>query len=199
MTPNDDAPYTLAASLQTGTTAIADLLLSKGASVSNSSVLGHAIGWDITLEYIEETLIQKHGARPLRHHAISALKKRRFDVLAMLPRKLKTATPPVTKEEMETYIRGSRLCRDLHLSFNECFFRFRDSGVRVIIPFIDWWNWRGGVEELVAFRGRTRYEFYTDPQVKGDFKAFIRAIVLPKKLFTDPMYQDDELVPGWEL
>ncbi|KAI9089856.1 hypothetical protein DFS34DRAFT_638702 [Phlyctochytrium arcticum] len=45
----------------------------------------------------------------------------------------------------------------------------------------------------------SRYEFFTNPQVKEDFKALIRAIVLREQRFTDRLYQDDELVPGWEL
>ncbi|KAI9089828.1 hypothetical protein DFS34DRAFT_673163 [Phlyctochytrium arcticum] len=98
MSPDDDVAYILAASFLTRATAVADLLLSKGASVSNPSVLYNAVAWGIPLEYIENTLIEKHGARPLDDHAVIALKKRRFDVLAMLLRNLKTASPPFTQE-----------------------------------------------------------------------------------------------------
>ncbi|KAI9099908.1 hypothetical protein DFS34DRAFT_616431 [Phlyctochytrium arcticum] len=108
MTPDDEEYSILATSLLRGTTAMADFLLSNGALVSKPDVLFDAIDGGIPVEYIENTLIQKHGAQPFANHAIYALQEESFDVLAMLLRHLKTASPPFTLEEMETQIGESR-------------------------------------------------------------------------------------------
>ncbi|KAJ3169070.1 hypothetical protein HDU87_000855 [Geranomyces variabilis] len=75
----------------------------------------------------------------------------------------------------------------------------RDSGVRVIIPLIDWWTWRGGIEEMARFRGKSRWEFFTDPDIRSDFKDLIQRIILRTNTITGRMYKDDEYVIAWEL
>ncbi|KAJ3406341.1 hypothetical protein HDV05_006060 [Chytridiales sp. JEL 0842] len=75
----------------------------------------------------------------------------------------------------------------------------RETQVRVILPFIDWWNWRGGVEEFAAFRGKSRWEFFTDPLVREDFKHLIEAVVMRRNTITGLLYKDDEYILGWEL
>ena len=37
--------------------------------------------------------------------------------------------------------------------------------------FVDFASWWGGITELAAWRGKTKDEFFTDPQVKEDYKA----------------------------
>ena len=50
-------------------------------------------------------------------------------------------------------------------------------GVRLIMPFIDQASWWGGIEEFAAFRGKSKNDFYTDPQVKADFKKLVEMMV----------------------
>ena len=44
-----------------------------------------------------------------------------------------------------------------------------ETGVRVIIPFVDQWSWFGGIAEYAAFRDKKASAFWTDPQLIGDF------------------------------
>ena len=65
--------------------------------------------------------------------------------------------------------------------FNEAAFRTLDevlaaanrTGVRLIIPFVDNWPWMGGRAEYAGFRGKTKDDFWTDPQVIADFERTI--------------------------
>ena len=49
-------------------------------------------------------------------------------------------------------------------------------GVRLIIPFIDQSSWWGGIEEFAGYRGKSKDEFYTDPQVKEDYKRLVSMV-----------------------
>jgi hypothetical protein len=71
-------------------------------------------------------------------------------------------------------------------------------GVRVIIPFVDNWKWWGGVAEYSAFRGKTRNEFWTDPQLKSDFKRTIEFLVDRTNTYTGIKYRDDKAILAWE-
>ncbi|KAI8585269.1 hypothetical protein BDZ88DRAFT_442518 [Geranomyces variabilis] len=46
-------------------------------------------------------------------------------------------------------------------------------GVRLIAPFINWWSYHRGVAEFAAFRGKRRWDFFTDVQLRQDFKTHI--------------------------
>jgi hypothetical protein len=90
--------------------------------------------------------------------------------------------------------------------FNEEAFRTLDkviqianeTGVRLIIPFVDNWHWWGGVAEYAAFRGKQRDEFWTDPQLKADFKKTIEFVVNRVNSYTGVPYKTDKAVLAWE-
>ena len=90
--------------------------------------------------------------------------------------------------------------------FNEAGFRVLDNillaanqaGVRVIVPFVDNWNWWGGREDYAGFRGKSKDEFWTDPQVIADFKATIRHLVTRTNTLTGVAYRDDKAILCWE-
>jgi hypothetical protein len=71
--------------------------------------------------------------------------------------------------------------------------------VRLIIPLIDQNSWWGGIEELAAFRGQPRDAFWTDPQVKADYKELVRLVLTRVNTRTGVRYQDDKAVLAWEL
>jgi len=71
-------------------------------------------------------------------------------------------------------------------------------GVRVILPFVDNWKWWGGPEEYAAFRGKTREEFWTDPQLIEDIKTTIRFIITRRNTYTGQLYRDDKAILCWE-
>ncbi len=69
--------------------------------------------------------------------------------------------------------------------FNEEAFRTLDQvlqvaneqGVRLIIPFVCNWHWWGGRAEYAGFRGKSKDDFWTDPQLIADLKETIRFVV----------------------
>ena len=72
-------------------------------------------------------------------------------------------------------------------------------GVRLIIPFIDQNSWWGGIEELAAWRGKPRDAFFTDPQLKDDYKRLVSLVLHRTNTLTGVRYMDDEAVLAWEL
>jgi mannan endo-1,4-beta-mannosidase len=72
-------------------------------------------------------------------------------------------------------------------------------GVRLIVPFVDQAGWWGGIEELAGFRGKTKAEFYTDPQIKEDYKRIVALVVNRINTRTGVRYKDDKTVMAWEL
>ncbi len=90
--------------------------------------------------------------------------------------------------------------------FNEQAFRALDlvlqtaneTGVRVIVPFVDNWSWWGGKDEYAGFRGKPADAFWTDPQVIADFKETIRFVVQRTNTLTGVKYRDDKAILGWE-
>ncbi|HDQ46287.1 MAG TPA: hypothetical protein ENN17_12455 [bacterium] len=73
-----------------------------------------------------------------------------------------------------------------------------ETGVRVIIPFVENWKWFGGVSEYAAFRGKPREAFWTDPEVIGDFKKTIAYLLNRRNVHTGLRYRDDRAVFAWE-
>ena len=90
--------------------------------------------------------------------------------------------------------------------FNEEAFRTLDevlaaanrTGVRVIIPFVDNWAWQGGRAEYARWHGKTKDDFWTDPQLIADFKQTIHFILTRTNTVTGIRYCDDKSVLCWE-
>jgi mannan endo-1,4-beta-mannosidase len=90
--------------------------------------------------------------------------------------------------------------------FNEEAFRTLDevlaaanrTGVRLIIPLVDNWVWQGGRAEYAGFRGKTKDEFWTDPQLIADFEQTIHFILTRTNTVTGIRYGDDKSVLCWE-
>jgi len=90
--------------------------------------------------------------------------------------------------------------------FNETAFRTLDevlavanrTGVRLIIPLVDNWPWMGGRAEYAGFRGKTKNDFWTDPQLIADFKQTIHFILTRTNSVTGIRYSDDPAILCWE-
>jgi mannan endo-1,4-beta-mannosidase len=90
--------------------------------------------------------------------------------------------------------------------FNEDAFRSLDvilqvaneQGVRLIIPLVNNWIWMGGRGEYAAFRGKTKDDFWIDPQLIADFKETIRFVLTRTNTLTGVRYCDDKAVLCWE-
>lgn len=70
--------------------------------------------------------------------------------------------------------------------------------IRLILPFIDHWDWFGGVKHFAAFRGKESHEFYTDPQIIADFKDVITYVMNRTNVYTGIPYKDDKAILAWE-
>ena len=90
--------------------------------------------------------------------------------------------------------------------FNEEAFRSLDlilqvaneQGVRLIIPLVNNWIWQGGRGEYAGFRGKTKDDFWTDPQLIADFKETIRFVLTRTNTLTGVRYCDDKAILCWE-
>jgi len=82
-------------------------------------------------------------------------------------------------------------------------------GIRVIIPFVDQWQWVGGIESYVNFRypgtisndaahDDDAWKFYTDPLVISDFKQVIHYMMNRVNTYTGVAYKDDKAILAWE-
>jgi hypothetical protein len=72
-------------------------------------------------------------------------------------------------------------------------------GVRLIIPFIDQASWWGGIQEFASWRGKAKGEFYTDPQLKDDYRRLVSLVLHRTNTLTGVRYMDDKAVLAWEL
>ncbi|MFZ0829444.1 MAG: cellulase family glycosylhydrolase [Verrucomicrobiia bacterium] len=90
--------------------------------------------------------------------------------------------------------------------FNEEAFRSLDlvlqvaneQGVRLIIPLVNNWIWMGGRGEYAGFRGKTKDDFWTDPQLIADFEETIRFVITRTNTLTGVRYGDDKAILCWE-
>jgi len=90
--------------------------------------------------------------------------------------------------------------------FNEDAFRSLDmvlqvaneQGVRLIIPLVNNWIWMGGRGEYAGFRGKSKDDFWTDPQLIADFEETIRFTLTRTNTLTGVRYCDDKAILCWE-
>jgi mannan endo-1,4-beta-mannosidase len=102
-------------------------------------------------------------------------------------------------QDIPTYVLGPG-------QFNEEAFRSldlmlavaREMRVRVIIPFINNWQWMGGRPQYAAFRGKKPNDFWTDPQLIADAKATIAHVVNRVNTVTGIPYKEDKTILCWE-
>ncbi|MDD5522729.1 MAG: hypothetical protein PHI84_18080 [Kiritimatiellae bacterium] len=92
--------------------------------------------------------------------------------------------------------------------FNDDAFKCADSlfalanryGVRVIFDLTaEWGDYLGGIGTYAGHRGKKREEFWTDPQLKEDFKATIRYVLNRTNTVTGMQYRNDKAVLAWQF
>lgn len=71
-------------------------------------------------------------------------------------------------------------------------------GVRLIIPFVDQYSWWGGITEYASFRGKTADAFWTDTQIKQDFKDTITHLLNRVNTVNGLAYKEDPAILAWE-
>lgn len=90
--------------------------------------------------------------------------------------------------------------------YNEAGFRTMDlalklaneHGIRLIIPLINNWPWQGGREEFAAWRGKSKNDFWTDPQLIADYEEMVRYVLTRTNTLTGVRYCDDKAILCWE-
>ncbi len=90
--------------------------------------------------------------------------------------------------------------------FNEEAFRSLDlalqaaneQNIRLIIPLVNNWIWMGGRGEYAGWRGKTKDDFWTDPQLIADFEKTIQFVLTRTNTLTGVRYCDDKAVLCWE-
>lgn len=92
--------------------------------------------------------------------------------------------------------------------FNEEAFKVVDNllalanryGVRVMLDLTaEYGDYLGGIGTYAAHRGKKRAEFYTDPQIKEDYKATVRYVLTRINTITGVAYRDDKAVFAWQF
>ncbi|CAM4139093.1 cellulase family glycosylhydrolase [Paenibacillus alkaliterrae] len=91
--------------------------------------------------------------------------------------------------------------------YNESSFKILDKivqlanqhNIRLIVPFVDKYNYIGGIADWAAFRGKTAGDFWSDPTVKQDFKNFIEYVIHRTNTYTGVQYKNDKAILAWQL
>lgn len=72
--------------------------------------------------------------------------------------------------------------------------------VRVIFDFsAEYGSYLGGIATYAAHRGRKASEFYTDPQLKEDYKATLRYVLGRINRITGVPYREEKAVLAWQF
>jgi hypothetical protein len=73
-------------------------------------------------------------------------------------------------------------------------------GVRVVFDFTaEAGDYLGGIGTYAAHRGKKRKEFWTDPQIKEDYKATIRYVLNRTNTLTGVVYKHDKAILAWQF
>jgi len=91
--------------------------------------------------------------------------------------------------------------------FNEESFKVLDSlfalanryGIRVVFSLSDSAGYVGGLGSYAGYRGKPAKAFFTDAQVKEDFKQTIRHVLTRRNTVSGVPYKDDKAIMCWEL
>lgn len=92
--------------------------------------------------------------------------------------------------------------------FNEEAFKVLDSmfalanryGIRVIFSLTaDYGDFLGGVGTYAAHRGKKRAEFFTDSQLREDYKATLRYVLGRTNTITGVRYSNDKTILAWQF
>jgi mannan endo-1,4-beta-mannosidase len=76
----------------------------------------------------------------------------------------------------------------------------RAAGIRLVIPFVNNWRDFGGMDQYVRWRGGQYHDdFYTDPQIREWYKAWIASVLNRINSYTGVRYKDDPTILTWEL
>ncbi len=111
---------------------------------------------------------------------------------------------------LSVYRPGSDADRHVHVlgpgQYNEEAFRAldqvletaRQKRIRVVIPLVDQWKWWGGAGEYAAFRKKPAEGFWTDPELRQDFRDVVRYVLQRRNSVNGIPYGEDPTILAWE-
>jgi mannan endo-1,4-beta-mannosidase len=74
------------------------------------------------------------------------------------------------------------------------------AGIKLVIPFTNNWSDFGGIDQYVRWAGGTHHDdFYTNPQIRGWYQAWIAHVLNHVNTITGLPYKDDPTIMTWEL
>lgn len=74
-----------------------------------------------------------------------------------------------------------------------------EHNVRLIVPFIDHWEWWGGRKQLAGFYGETEADFYDiNSQTYAAYKYIIEQLITRTNTITGRKYYDEKAILAWE-
>lgn len=75
-----------------------------------------------------------------------------------------------------------------------------DSGIKVVLPFVNYWDDFGGMSQYVSWTGAGSKEaFYTNQSCKTAYKNYISYVLNRVNTYTQVKYMDDPTIMTWEL
>ncbi len=151
-----------------------------------------------------------------------------YDFTVRLPERMSLPTPWEIEDAFKTLSRmGMRVVRTWNLpmcepgeapqpwhyvlapgQFNEAAFRTIDHtlalankhGVRVMLCLsAESGDYLGGIGTYAAHRGKKRADFWTDPQLREDYKATVRHVLTRVNTVTGVPYRDDKAILAWQF
>ena len=87
---------------------------------------------------------------------------------------------------------------DCFKSFDNILMLCNKYKVRLIVPFIDTWSWWGGIKEFSQMRGKDKSAFYSNFQLKSDYKNMVAYVLNRRNTLTGIIYKDDPAILAWE-
>lgn len=70
--------------------------------------------------------------------------------------------------------------------------------IRIVFSLLNNWQWMGGVPNYADFRDKTFDDFWTDKQLRDDFKKTIEFVINRTNTVTGVKYKDDKAILCWE-
>lgn len=70
--------------------------------------------------------------------------------------------------------------------------------VKVIVPFIDTWEWWGGIPQFTAMYGLKPEDFWASDVMKAAYKDLVAHLLNRRNSVSGVLYKDDPAVFGWE-
>jgi mannan endo-1,4-beta-mannosidase len=128
---------------------------------------------------------------------IRAANRSGINVIRLYPFEVKMAIdPPGTFRHV---MGPGSFNEDAFILFDKILQLANEYNVRLIIPFVDSYNYVGGTVDWAAFRGKNADSFWIDPVIRQDFKDFIQFVVNRVNTYTNVPYKNDKAILAWQL